>query len=70
MKGTRALLVFEGNKDLLKAAEEEYRLQLDASKVPARAFYETYMNLRSLLISIARTMENNTDLIFKPLSKQ
>jgi len=54
----RVNFVFEGDYNQLRAAEEEYRLNKDESKVPARKFYEAYMNIRSLAISLARQYED------------
>ena len=53
----RVNFVFEGDPNQLRMAEEDYRMMKEESKVPARQFYETYMNIRSLAISLARQVE-------------
>jgi hypothetical protein len=53
----RVVFQFEGNYKDLRRWEEAYRVEAEDSKVPARKFYEAYMNIRSLAISIARQAE-------------
>lgn len=58
--GNRILFVFETpDLNLIKEAEQEYRLDAEESKVVARQFFETYMNLRSLMLAAAREMESS-----------
>jgi hypothetical protein len=53
----RVVFQFEGNLKDLRKLEEAYRIEAEESKVPARKFYEAYMNIRSLAIAIARQAE-------------
>lgn len=53
----RVVFQFEGDPQTLRKLEEAYRVEADESKVPARKFYEAYMNIRSLAIAIARQAE-------------
>jgi hypothetical protein len=53
----RVVFQFEGDSQTLRKWEEAYRVEAEESKVPARKFYEAYMNIRSLAISIARQAE-------------